>query len=424
MSKLSRRKFLRSSAAAGLLLYTPSIVRAQSTTKLSASYSTRAFDEIMASEASIYKTQSGATVTYAEPVAANHDEHLLQILRWRFTNELPEVSFQANYHIRQLIREGLAQPLQALADADSTWRDVQPRGAVAQVGRMEGKLYGIPFQISVPVVMINEALATKAGADISNLPSDWASLINLAKKITTASNGAVGGFFDFGAAWTFQALITAQGGKMSNSGETAVGFDGADGLAALEIIRGFGEAGMVDMSQSQALQAFGAGTIGVLATSNNVLAGLEKQAGGRFKIATVPWPMPSPQGKLPAGGRTGVVFTSVASQKQAAWAFLRFLASPAAQAIVVKATGAVPVDPTAMKASGLLDAFYAEHPNYLAGLARADQLTEWYNYPGKNTVKITNVMIDHLKSVATLNATPEQALKSMTLNVNALMKSV
>ena len=71
------------------------------------------------------------------------------VLRWRY-QRLPDVSFQANYHIRQLIRDGLAQPLQALADADPTWRDVEPRGAVAQSAEWE--LYGIPSQISVPVV--------------------------------------------------------------------------------------------------------------------------------------------------------------------------------------------------------------------------------------------------------------------------------
>jgi multiple sugar transport system substrate-binding protein len=189
----------------------------------------------------------------------------------------------------------------------------------------------------------------------------------------------------------------------------------------MEIVRGFGEAGMVDLTQEQAFQAFAAGTIGVLATSNNVLAGLERQAGGRFAIGTVAWPLPAAEGRLPAGGRTGVVFTRDPARQAESWKFLRFMASPEVQAIVVRATGAVPVDPEAARRADVLGAFYAENPAHQAGLARSAALTGWYSFPGENTVRITQVMIEHMRTVANRSVAPEPALQAMARDVQALL---
>lgn len=391
---------------------------------LQASYSTSAFDSLMAQAAALYAKRSSTTIEYRSPTPATGNDQMKQMLRWAITHDLPDVAFASNNHISQLARSDIAKPLDTIAAADKTWSNAEAKSAIGQIGLVNDRIYGVPFQISVPVCMVNLALAERAGVSAENLPQDWDGLIALAAKISAQGSDIVGGFFDFGSAWTFQALITAQGGRMATPDERDIAFDGPMGLAALELVRSFGEAGMVDMTQAQAFQAFGAGTIGVLATSNNVLAGLEKQAGDRFKIGTVPWPMPSAEGRLPAGGRTGVIFVEDAAQQAAGWDFLRFMSSPEVQAIVVRSTGAIPVDPDAMDRSGLLTQFYNEHPNYRAGLVRSRQLTGWYAYPGENTVQITDVMIDYLRSVATKRATPEDALRDMSRDVRALLPKI
>jgi multiple sugar transport system substrate-binding protein len=416
----TRRHVLGLAAGATATLVLPTAARAQAPT-LQASYSTSAFNELMARAAALYRERGGAAIQYRTPVAPSHDDHLQQTLRWALMNELPDVSFQANNHIARLARDGIAQSLDALAAADREWAAAQPTGAVAQIGEVGGRLCGLPFQISVPILIVNLDLATRAGAEVAALPQDWPGLLALARRITALGNNAVGGFFDLGAAWTWQALVTAAGGRMASADERSVAFGGAVGLAANEIVRGFGEAGMVDMTQDQAYQAFSAGSIGVLATSNNVLAGLQRQSGGRFAIGTVAWPLPAAEGRVPAGGRTGVVFTRDPARQAEAWKFLRFMASPEVQAIVVRATGAVPVDPEAARRADVLGAFYAENPAHQAGLARSAALTGWYSFPGENTVRITQVMIEHLRTVANRSVAPEPALTAMARDVQALL---
>lgn len=393
---------------------------AQTPMTLKASYSTSAFDKLMAQAGALYARRGTTIVEFLRPTPENHDAHLKQTLLRAVTGGLPDVSFQANNHVARLVRSTIAQPLDAFANSDPDWSAVGT-SAVGRIGRVNGIVYGIPFQISVPICMVNLDLAARAGVAPDAIPQDWPGLLSLAKQITALGSRLVGGFFDFGAAWTFQALVTAQGGRMATPDGRKVAFDGAEGLAALQVVRGFGEAGMVDMTQSQALQAFGAGMIGVLATSNNVLAGLEQQAGDRFRIGTVPWPLTSPEGRVPAGGRTGVIFTRDAARQAAAWDFLRFMSSPEVQTLVVKATGAIPVDPDAVEAPERLGRFYAEHPNHRAGLARSRQLTGWYSYPGDNTAEITDVMIEHLRSVAARTVAPEPALEAMRRDVQALL---
>ncbi|WFU20639.1 extracellular solute-binding protein [Bradyrhizobium sp. CB3481] len=376
----------------------------------------------MARAAEIFAEHGTATISFQKPTPFNSNELLKRTLLQAVTGGLPDVSFPANNHVLRLVSDGIAQPLDNLAATDTGWASAKADSAIRRLGEVDGRLYGVPFQISVPVCIVNLALAERAGANPKALPEDWPGLLDLAKRITALGDGLVGGFFDLGGGdWTFQALITAQGGQMATPDGRDVAFDGPVGMAAMEVLRGFGEAGMVDMTQAQALQAFGAGTIGVLATSNNVLTGLEKQAAGRFAIATVPWPLTASDGRVPAGGRTGVIFTKDPERRAAAWAFLRFMSGPEIQTLVVKSTGAIPVDPEVVKGAKFLGDFYAQNPNHQAGLARSRQLVGWYSYPGANTVQIRDLMIDQLRQVATLRATPGQTLKTMSQAVRALL---
>ncbi|WP_420965409.1 extracellular solute-binding protein [Bradyrhizobium sp. B120] len=420
MNLITRRNLLKALLAV-LIIMAKKSVRAQSPLSLRSSYATSAFDVLMVRAAEIFAERGTTTISFLKPTPVNSDELLKQTLLRAVTSDLPDISFPAKNHALRLVSGRIAQPLEDLAAADESWASFNPALAIRRIGEVDGRLYGVPFQISVPVCMVNIALAQRAGVDPNALPQDWSGLLDLAKRITALGGGLVGGFFDLGAAWTFQALITAQGGQMATPDGRDVAFDGPVGTAAMEVLRGFGDAGMVDMTQAQALQAFGAGTIGVLATSNNVLIGLEKQAAGRFAIATVPWPLTAPNGRVPAGGRMGVIFSKNRERQTAAWTFLRFMSSPEIQTLVVKATGAIPVDPEAVRGAELLGDFYAQHPNHQAGLVRSRQLVGWYSYPGDNTVQITDLMIDHLRQVATLKAAPGETLKTMTQAVRALL---
>jgi len=413
----TRRRLVASAAA---LVSASHATMGEELPTLEATYSTNAFNELMARAVAAYaRRPGGARVRFRTPVALDNDAHIKQTLLWAVTGDLPDLSFQANNDIERLAVAGLAQPLEALAGKLA--RRVAPASPVAQIGQVGGRPFGIPFQISVPICIVNLDLVARAGGDPADLPADWQGLLALTGRIGRLGDNVVGGFFDVGSAWTFQALVTAAGGRMASPDGRRVAFDGPEGLAALQVVQGFGAAGMVDMSQAQAMQAFAAGTIGVLATSNNVLTGLIRQSAGRFQVGAAPWPLPVPTGRLPAGGRTGVIFTKDPARQAAAYSFLTYMAQPEVQMMVVEATGAVPVDLAVAQRDDLLGPFYRDRPAYRAGLARYGALTGWYNFPGLDTVEITRVQIEHVRQVATRRASPEAALRDMARAVQALL---
>lgn len=412
----SRRVFLATGAAAII----PG-ARAEIRPDLEGSYGTAQFTSIMARAAALFRELGGGNIRFRNPVPPNEPEHLQLTMRWNVVGDLPDLSLQANNSLRQLASAGLAQPLNGLADQDPDWKPAGTSAAVAEIGRIGRNLYGIPFQVSIPIIIVNLDLARRAGFDGGALPADWDGILALARKIHAAT-GVMGGFFDFGAAWSFQALITSQGGSMATPDEQDVAFTGPEGAEAMRIVRGFGEAGMLDLSQTQALQAVSAGTVGLFVTSSNFLGAIMRNSGSSFQIGTIPFPLPSPTGKIPAGGRSGVIFARDSAKQAEAWKFLRLLMSPEMQAVVVRAIGTVPLDPVAAMRPEILGDYDRSNPLHAAGLARVGALTEWYSYPGENTVKIIEVMIDHLRSVARLQVPTQQALEAMGRDVRALIR--
>ncbi|MGL3111898.1 extracellular solute-binding protein [Bradyrhizobium sp. BR 1432] len=80
-----------------------------------------------------------------------------------------------------------------LDDYIAAERDFDKQGfhqAMYDIGSAHGRVYALPFAISLPVVYVNADLAKKAGADIDNLPITWDGLIDLAKRIKAVTPDA------------------------------------------------------------------------------------------------------------------------------------------------------------------------------------------------------------------------------------------
>jgi multiple sugar transport system substrate-binding protein len=424
MMKLSleRRRFLAGAASSAVVA--AAAARAQPSLTLQASYSSGAFRDLMTQAAADFQHQpDGCPIVYRAPVVASLEDHLQNTLRWAATNDLPDVSFQANNHIRLLAERELTVPLDRFIAAEPAWDELGYAASVREIGRVGEQVHGLPFQMSVPVNMFNLELVARGGGDPDNLPRDWDATIALARRIRAAESGALGGAVDFNATgnWTFQALIASQGGRMMSPDERAIAFNGPEGMLALELMRRIGETGPVDMTQEQMFQAFAAGQIGILAATNNMIGQFEQQAAGRFHIGAVPWPLLSPAGRLPAGGRTAVMFTRDPARQAAAWRFIKFMTGPAVQARVATMLGAVPANLIALRRPELLGRFYEEHPAHRAGVERVGVLSAWYNFPGPNSIRISQVIREQLRRAVMQQGSPAQVMADMSREVEALL---
>jgi multiple sugar transport system substrate-binding protein len=65
--------------------------------------------------------------------------------------------------------------------------------------------------------------------------------------------------------------------------------------------------------------------------------------------------------------------------------------------------------------------FYRENPNHLTTFRQADSITGWYAFPGQNSVRVTQVMVDNLARIVEQKATPEAVLADMATEVRKLI---
>lgn len=397
-------------------------VAVQAETRLEVSYSGGPYTEPLQEIAWAFEERNpGIRISHRTPVVERQEDLLQNTLRAALTGDLPDVSFQGNLFLGVLASRDLPVPLDPLIAAEPDWGSLGYFPSVRTAGVIAGQTRALAFQTSVPILFWNAELVRRAGADPEALPTTWTGINALAKRI--AALGTVGAFFDYHSTgnWTFQAMVTSQGGRMMSPDDREILFNGREGMQALEWLRELGQAGMVDMTQAQSIQAFAAGGIGVLASFSAASEQIERGARGRFEVRTSAWPLPDANGRVPAGGRAVMIFTRDPVRQKAAWDYLKFVTGPVGQTILVRRLGAVPNNEIAVRDERYLGRYYEEHPNQRAALALTSNLTAWYAFPGENAVKISFEIRDQLREVLLQRKAPAAAIGDMTRAVQALL---
>lgn len=144
--------------------------------------------------------------------------------------------------------------------------------------------------------------------------------------------------------------------------------------------------------------------------------------GDRFKLTTSTFPLDNKEkGGVPTGGNSVVMLTDDAAKQEAAWKYIKWITSPAAQDIIVRITGYLPTNKLATGADYLAP-YYAEHPNVETASRQADKLLPWAGYPGGDSVRIWRTQRDIIGTVMSGAVTPEDGLAQIVKATNDLMK--
>lgn len=401
----------------------PSIGMADPVT-IEVAYSGGSYTEVLAESAKQFQaTHPDIKIVYRAPVVETYDQLLQSTLRSAVAGDLPDVSLEGNQNVGVLVDRKIPVELDSLIAAEKNWGKMGYGPGVQEVGRIGGKTYALAYAASVPTIYFNIDLLKRAGVDTAKLPTDWKGITEVARKVQGLGGGTIGGLFDYYSTgnWTLQALITSQGGNFLSQDGTDIGFDGPEGLRALKIIHDFGEAGTVDMTQAQMLQAFSAGNVGVFTYSSSFIVQIETQIAGKFEFRAAPWPILSAEAKLPTGGRTAMIYTTDPNKQKAAWEYVKFLTGPIGQSILVKGVGSVPVNELTVSDPSLLGSFYEAHPNQKVAFQAVPRLTKWATYPGSNPVKVSEIVRDHLRRVLIKHEDPATVLADIVKAIRPLL---
>ncbi|MDD1526188.1 ABC transporter substrate-binding protein [Bradyrhizobium sp. WBOS7] len=355
----------------------------------------------------------------------SYEDATQKVLREAVTNQMPDVSFQGLNRIRVLVDKNIPAPLDGYIGAEKDFDKQGFHQAMYDIGTAGGKVYALPFAISLPIVYVNLDLVKQAGGDVNNLPKTWDELLTLAKKIKALGNDTNGVTYawDITGNWLWQAPVFARGGTMLNADETKVAFDGVEGKFAINTIaRLVNEGGMPNLDQPSMRAAFASGKTGFHITSTSDLNKVTQMTGGKFALKTIPFPdVVSPNGRLPAGGNVVLILAKDKAKRDAAWEAVKFWTGPKGAAIMAETTGYMP--PNKVANDVYLKDFYVKNPNNYTAVSQLALLTKWYAFPGDNGLKITDVIKDHLNSIISgaRAKEPEAVLADMTADVQKLL---
>ncbi|GMA65454.1 extracellular solute-binding protein [Alicyclobacillus fastidiosus] len=244
-----------------------------------------------------------------------------------------------------------------------------------------GQTYLLPYEESAQMVIYyNQNLLKQAG--ITQAPKTWNDLVSDAEKITTLGNG------DHGIAWTpslTQFFVMAEdfgGSVFASSGDTKFALNNSGANKALTMLRQMVVNKSLLITQNYNYQLdFGTGKVGVLMDASAGFTYDNGSAGGKFKMVATPAPVGNSgqQYNFVDGDALCVFNTGTKAQQQAAYTFIKWLASPSTNAEWNESTNYVPTGPASDK---LMQSFYKTNTNYAASFSAPNN---WMTEPSQNT---------------------------------------
>ncbi|WP_461209436.1 ABC transporter substrate-binding protein [Desulfocurvus sp. DL9XJH121] len=406
-----------------LLMAAGMSVQAQAKTTLTIGYAYPAvFDKVQEQIINEFKKVEPDIEVTIQAKYQSYEDATKQVLRGAMTGNLPDVSFQGLSRVRLLSDKRIAQPLDAFIKGDKGMAAQGFTQAMYDTCTFKGKVYGLPFAVSQPIAYYNMDLAQKAGYTEDTLPRTWDELYAFARKVEKTSPGVSGMFYRWQITgfWLLQSLMFKDGGAFMDKAEKTVTLNTPVGYKSFATLRDMVVKGGMrkDYSWNDAQSAFSAGNLGMMITSCSTLQNIAKNIGGRFALKTFPVPGLHQGSKLPVGGNAAVMFAKDKEKQEAAWKFLKFWCGVQGAKVVGMETGYMA--PNA-KAKEALKGFLDSNPNVSQVYALQPYMTGWYAFPGKNGLKITELLYDAMEKAVTTDRDTRELCDEVNARIQKLV---
>lgn len=341
------------------------------------------------------KANPDVTVTIDGP-AESYADGVQRLLREAVAGNLPDVAYVGLNRWRILEARELTQPLDPFIGDAVAFEKAGYSPAIRSLGQYRNTQHALGTSASTMVMYVNPDLVERAGGSMSDFPTTFDGIIELAAKIDALGDDVEGvwiGRHD----WRFQGLLGSHGGRPLNEHESDITFDSDAGIAAAALYsRFYKEGGMPTYGQNDARQAYPAGTLGIFFESSSLLNKFTESAGDRFKVTVLPTPVvveDKSKAYFPTGGSALVMLTDDAEKQKAVWDYMRFVTGPEGAKIIVENTGYAPTNSIVLEDDSYLGAFYQANPNArVAHQQVADYAGPWYAYPGAEGVAVTDLI--------------------------------
>ena len=353
------------------------------------------------------------TATYT----GNYDVTLQKIQASKLAGTLPDVAVTEISSVPVLAALGAAQPIDELI-ASSGDKKLLDRFWPSMLLNCTygGKVYGVPFQRSTPVMYYNKDAFSEAGLDPERPPVTWDELISVAQKLTTREGerttrwGIELPLEAFN--WFYYALTYANGGETLSTDGTKVLWDEPKNIEALQFWHDLVNKYKVTPAYTpwnDGPQEFAAGKTAMVWHSTGSQAFMRQNVKFHWGLGRIPRKI---QFGPPSGGGNMLMYATDPARKKAAWTFITWMSEAAQAARWSIASGYLATNIASWELPEM-QALIKEHPEVLVTKAQlADAKAEPASAKYAPSRDILNALIkDVLANKASLVPATKQAVE-------------
>jgi len=359
------------------------------------------------------------TATYT----GNYDVTMQKIQASKLAGNLPDVAVTEISSVSVLAALGAAQPLDELV-AGSGGKQFLDRfwpSMLLNCG-YGGKVYGVPFQRSTPVMYYNKDAFAAAGLDPEKPPLTWDELASTAEKLTSREGGRVTRWGlelpleAFG--WFYYALTYANGGETLSADGTKVLWDDPKNLEALQYWYDLVNKYKVTPAYTpwnDGPQEFAAGRAAIVWHSTGSQAFMRQNVKFRWGLGRIP---KHTQFGPPSGGGNMLMYATEPARRKAAWTFMTWMSDPQQAARWSIASGYLATNIASWDRPEM-QALLKEHPEVAV---TKEQLPDAKKEPSSPKFPVARDILNALiKDVLANKAPLEPATKQAVANANVAM---
>lgn len=333
----------------------------------------------------------------------------------------PPAVVQVGYYWLNFFTE--SYPFADIRDIDDAYLDNYLPNVIDISTASDGRVAGIPYSLSTPVMYYNIDLLEEAGLDTANLPTtvdemyDWARTV---KSETSKYGLALAAATDF---WLEQWEIESNGGRMmeTTDGQPKATFASDEGIKALQGIADLinQDKAAVYITGSQVKDAFTSGEVAMMGATIGWSSSIANDVAFDLQTDALPtYGDKTP--RVPVGGNFLALTGDTDAKKEGGWEWIKFLTTQEGYTDWTVATGYVPprgdVEDT--------DAFkqvLETQPLLNASLKQMPNTVPFNSFPGKNGLEIEQKLLDARDVIMNGEATAEETLKQLQEETNTLL---
>lgn len=297
-----------------------------------------------------------------------------------------------------------------------------PRGV--DLGKVDGKTYGLAYTLSTPILFYNADLFRAAGLDPDQPPRTWAEVKTAADAIvekTEAEGFFPGAYGPSDGTFVYQAILMSNGGKVRD-GNTLT-FANPEGIQAVQMLRDMvASGGHARLDPANPSDSMAGGTLGMFLYTSALQNSLSKAAEGKWELRVAPLPSFGDKPTAPTNSGSALFsFSKDPIKQRASYELMKFLTSAHGYTIITSKIGYLPLRLDIVDDPKFLGPWTATHPLIRPNLEQLARLTPNVAFPGPNYRQAESMMKDAVTEAVFGEGDVTQVLTSAQETAQGLM---